>query len=64
MFLLLWAAIFFFPNFEREEFNTEIVEEISSGIIKTTTTQETVEENLNQENKEDSSEEIFETKHL
>ena len=37
--------IYLIPNFEREEFNTEIVEDISSGTITTTTLQKTTEEN-------------------
>ena len=37
------AAYFLIPSFEREEFNSEIVEDISSGNITTTTSQETEE---------------------
>ena len=48
-----------FPQFERENFDTENVEEISSGIKKTSTTT-TVGENLDQENNEAVESEIFE----
>ena len=32
------GAYLLIPNFDREEFNTDIVEEISTGTISTTTT--------------------------
>ena len=53
------GAYLLIPNFEREEFNTDIVEEISTGTISTTTT--TIEENAEfpQENEDDSSNEVF-----
>ena len=55
------TAYSFIPNFEREKFNTNIIEDISSGTITTTT----IEENNQVANpetelkKED--EEVFET---
>lgn len=53
------ASYMIFPQFERENFDTENVEEISSGIKKTSTTT-TVVENSNQENNEAQEPEIFE----
>ena len=53
------ASYIIFPQFERENFDTENVEEISSGIKKTSTTT-TVGENLDQENNEALESEIFE----
>jgi len=48
------------PNFEREEFNTEVIEDISSGDITTTTTMLQVEENDSKPADTDFEEEIFE----
>ena len=47
------GAYLLIPNFEREEFNTDIVEEISTGTISTTTTIIEGSENLPEENLED-----------
>ena len=56
------AAYFLIPSFEREEFNSEIVEDISSGNITTTTSQETEEnENSQPEKQEELEEETFES---
>ena len=65
--VLLFMILFFiavtsyivFPQFERENFNSENVEEISSGIKKTSTTT-TVVEDSNQENDQLQEPEIFE----
>ena len=59
LFIIAVASYIIFPQFERENFDTENVEEISSGIKKTSTTT-TVGENLNQENNEAQEPEIFE----
>ena len=48
------------PNFEREEFNTEVIEDISSGDITTTTTMLQVEENDSKPVDTDFEEEVFE----
>ena len=48
------------PSFEREEFNPELVEEISSGNITTTTLETTGNENTSEEPVDGGSEEIFE----
>ena len=53
------GAYLFIPNFEREEFNADIVEEISTGTISTTTTIFEESENLQEENSEDSLDEVF-----
>ena len=53
------GAYLLIPNFEREEFNTDIVEEISTGTISTTTTIIEESENLPEENLEDSFDEVF-----
>ena len=57
------AAYFLIPSFEREEFNSEIVEDISSGNITTTTSQETEENENSQPEKqeEEFEEETFES---
>ena len=47
------AAYFLIPSFEREEFNSEIVEDISSGNITTTTSQETEENENSQPEKQE-----------
>ena len=47
------AAYFLIPSFEREEFNSEIVEDISSGNITTTTSQETKENENSQPEKQE-----------
>ena len=49
------------PNFEREEFNTNIIEDISSGIITTTTIQENNQVATPETELEKEDEEIFET---
>jgi len=49
------------PNFEREEFNPEIIEDISSGDITTTTSKVQVEENDSKPVDTVIDEEIFET---
>ena len=48
------------PSFEREEFNPELVEEISSGNVTTTTLETTGNENTGEEPVNGGSEEIFE----
>jgi LCP family protein required for cell wall assembly len=48
------------PSFEREEFNAELVEDISSGNITTTTLETTENENSSEEPADEVSEEIFE----
>ena len=48
------------PNFEREEFNTEVIEDISSGIITTTTSKPQVEENHSKPLDVDKDTEVFE----
>ena len=53
------GAYLLIPNFEREEFNTDIVEEISTGTISTTTTISEESENLPEENLEESLNEVF-----
>ena len=53
------GAYLLIPNFEREEFDTDIVEEISTGTISTTTTIFEENENLQEENLEDSLDEVF-----
>ena len=53
------GAYLLIPNFEREEFNTDIVEEISTGTISTTTTIIEGSENLPEENIEESLDEVF-----
>ena len=57
------AAYFLIPSFEREEFNSEIVEDISSGNITTTTSQKTEENEISQPEKqeEELKEETFES---
>ena len=62
IFLIGITAYLLIPNFEREEFNPDVIEDISSGTIITTTT--VIEENQdNISNVEEiaKSEEIFET---
>ena len=49
------------PNFEREEFNPEVIEDISSGNITTTTSELSVEENDTKPTDTVNDEEIFET---
>ena len=49
------------PNFEREEFNPEVIEDISSGNITTTTSELSVEENDTKPVDTIDDEEIFET---
>ncbi len=49
------------PNFEREEFNPEVIEDISSGNITTTTSELSVEENDTKPIDTVDDEEIFET---
>ena len=53
------GAYLLIPNFDREEFNTDIVEEISTGTISTTTTIIEESEEFPQENEDDSSNEVF-----
>ena len=53
------GAYLLIPNFEREEFNTDTVEEISTGTISTTTTISEESENLPEENLEESLNEVF-----
>ena len=55
------AAYLLIPNFDREEFNPDIVEDISSGTITTTTISAISEENNPEVEIEDQDEEIFET---
>ncbi len=54
------TAYSFVPNFEREEFNTEVIEDISSGDITTTTTTLQVDENDSKPADTAVEEEIFE----
>ena len=49
------------PNFEREEFNSEVIEDISSGNITTTTSELSVEESDTKPIDTKDDEEIFET---
>ena len=62
IFILIIGAIAYsiIPSFEREEFNPELVEDISSGNITTTTLETTVNENTSEEPADGGSEEIFE----
>lgn len=44
--IIAFTVFSFIPNFEREQFDSEIIEDISSGTITTTTIQTTEENNL------------------
>ena len=60
IFLIAITAYFLIPNFEREEFNPDVIEDISSGTITTTTVIE--ESQINKPDEEvDKVEEIFKT---
>jgi LCP family protein required for cell wall assembly len=54
------ASYLIFPQFEREDFSTENVEEISSGIKKASTTTTSISEEVGQENNTPEEQEIFE----
>ena len=49
-----------FPQFDREDFNTDTIEEISSGMIKTSTTSTVVQSEIENEDEVNNNEEILE----